>query len=130
MVYRRRVCSKLFYLLSVQVFQVLSEKKHIYAIKYVNLEDADKETIDSYRNEIAYLNKLQQHSDKIIRLYDYEITERYIYLVMECGNIDLNSWLKKKKSINPWERKSYWKNMLEAVHTIHQHGYFKISSYI
>ncbi|KAH0519832.1 Dual specificity protein kinase TTK [Microtus ochrogaster] len=52
------------------VFQVLSEKKHIYAIKYVNLEDADKETIDSYRNEIAYLNKLQQHSDKIIRLYD------------------------------------------------------------
>ncbi|KAK7817120.1 hypothetical protein U0070_001832 [Myodes glareolus] len=107
---------------SSKVFQVLSEKKHIYAIKYVNLEDADKETIDSYRNEIAYLNKLQQHSDKIIRLYDYEITERYIYLVMECGNIDLNSWLKKKKSINPWERKSYWKNMLEAVHTIHQHG--------
>ncbi|KAK7822803.1 hypothetical protein U0070_022742 [Myodes glareolus] len=115
---------------SSKVFQVLSEKKHIYAIKYVNVEDADKETIDSYRNEIAYLNKLQQHSDKIIRLYDYEITERYIYLVMECGNIDLNSWLKKKKSINPWERKSYWKNMLEAVHTIHQHGYFKISSYI
>lgn len=53
-----------------------------------------------------------------------EITERYIYMVMECGNIDLNSWLKKKKSINPWERKSYWKNMLEAVHTIHEHGIF------
>ncbi|XP_021488954.1 dual specificity protein kinase TTK isoform X2 [Meriones unguiculatus] len=107
---------------SSKVFQVLNEKKHIYAIKYVNLEDADSQTIDSYRNEIAYLNKLQQHCDKIIRLYDYEITEQYIYMVMECGNIDLNSWLKKKKSINPWERKSYWKNMLEAVHTIHQHG--------
>jgi serine/threonine-protein kinase TTK/MPS1 len=48
-------------------------------------------------------------------------------MVMECGNTDLNSSLKKKKSINPWERKSYWKNMLEAVHTIHQHG-IKISS--
>lgn len=107
---------------SSKVFQVLNEKKQINAIKYVNLEDADSQTIDSYRNEIAYLNKLQQHSDKIIRLYDYEITDRYIYMVMECGNIDLNSWLKKKKSINPWERKSYWKNMLEAVHTIHQHG--------
>ncbi|XP_028612038.1 dual specificity protein kinase TTK [Grammomys surdaster] len=107
---------------SSKVFQVLNEKKQINAIKYVNLEDADSQTIDSYRNEIAYLNKLQQHSDKIIRLYDYEITERYIYMVMECGNIDLNTWLKKKKSINPWERKSYWKNMLEAVHTIHQHG--------
>ncbi|XP_008061527.1 dual specificity protein kinase TTK isoform X2 [Carlito syrichta] len=107
---------------SSKVFQVLNEKKQIYAIKYVNLEEADNQTIDSYRNEIAYLNKLQQHSDKIIRLYDYEITDQYIYMVMECGNIDLNSWLKKKKSINPWERKSYWKNMLEAVHTIHQHG--------
>ncbi|XP_069344476.1 dual specificity protein kinase TTK isoform X2 [Eulemur rufifrons] len=107
---------------SSKVFQVLNEKKQIYAIKYVNLEEADNQTIDSYRNEIAYLNKLQQHSDKIIRLYDYEITDQYIYMVMECGNIDLNSWLKKKKSIDPWERKSYWKNMLEAVHTIHQHG--------
>ncbi|XP_044529921.1 dual specificity protein kinase TTK [Gracilinanus agilis] len=107
---------------SSKVFQVLSEKKQIYAIKYVNLEEADHQTIESYRNEIAYLSKLQQHSDKIIRLYDYEITDRYIYMVMECGNIDLNSWLKKKKTINPWERKSYWKNMLEAVHTIHQHG--------
>ncbi|XP_012501502.1 PREDICTED: dual specificity protein kinase TTK [Propithecus coquereli] len=110
---------------SSKVFQVLNEKKQIYAIKYVNLEEADNQTIDSYRNEIAYLNKLQQHSDKIIRLYDYEITDQFIYMVMECGNIDLNSWLKKKKSIDPWERKSYWKNMLEAVHTIHQHGILK-----
>ncbi|XP_012664972.1 dual specificity protein kinase TTK isoform X1 [Otolemur garnettii] len=107
---------------SSKVFQVLNERKQIHAIKYVNLEEADVQTVESYRNEIAYLNKLQQHSDKIIRLYDHEITDQYIYMVMECGNIDLNSWLKKKKSIDPWERKSYWKNMLEAVHTIHQHG--------
>ncbi|XP_053143004.1 dual specificity protein kinase TTK isoform X2 [Hemicordylus capensis] len=107
---------------SSKVFQVLDEKKQLYAIKYVNLEDADQQTIESYKNEIAHLNKLQQHSDKIIRLYDYEIGEKNIYMVMECGNIDLNSWLKKKKTINPWERKSYWKNMLEAVHAIHQQG--------
>uniref|UniRef100_A0A8D0DVK5 Dual specificity protein kinase TTK n=1 Tax=Salvator merianae TaxID=96440 RepID=A0A8D0DVK5_SALMN len=107
---------------SSKVFQVLDEKKQLYAIKYVNLEEADPQTLESYKNEIAHLNKLQQHSDKIIRLYDYEIGEKNIYMVMECGNIDLNSWLKKKKTINPWERKSYWKNMLEAVHTIHQHG--------
>ncbi|XP_066465864.1 dual specificity protein kinase TTK [Tiliqua scincoides] len=107
---------------SSKVFQVLDEKKQLYAIKYVDLQEADQHTKDSYKNEIAHLNKLQQHSDKIIRLYDYEISEKSIYMVMECGNIDLNSWLKKKKTINPWERKSYWKNMLEAVHTIHQHG--------
>ncbi|XP_053316050.1 dual specificity protein kinase TTK [Spea bombifrons] len=107
---------------SSKVFQVMDDKKHLYAIKYVNLEEADQQTIESYQNEISHLNRLQQHCDKIIRLYDYEITEQHIYMVMECGNIDLNSWLRKKKTINPWERKSYWKNMLEAVHTIHQHG--------
>ncbi|KAF3826895.1 hypothetical protein GH733_009420, partial [Mirounga leonina] len=100
---------------SSKVFQVLNEKKQIRAIKYVNLEEADNQTTKSYRNEIAYLNKLQQHSDKIIQLYDYEITDQYILH-------DLNSWLKKKKSINPWERKRYWKSTLEAVYTIHQHG--------
>ncbi|KAM4042392.1 dual specificity protein kinase TTK isoform 2-T2 [Anomaloglossus baeobatrachus] len=107
---------------SSKVFQVMDDKKRLYAIKYVNLEEADKQTIESYQNEISHLNKLQEHSDKIIRLYDYEITKEHIYMVMECGNIDLNTWLRKKKTINPWERKSYWKNMLEAVHTIHQHG--------
>ncbi|NP_001082090.1 TTK protein kinase S homeolog [Xenopus laevis] len=107
---------------SSKVFQVMDDKKHLYAIKYVNLEEADQQTIESYQNEISHLNKLQQHCDKIIRLFDYEITDQHIYMVMECGNIDLNTWLRKKKTINPWERKSYWKNMLEAVHTIHQHG--------
>nr|XP_034965430.1 dual specificity protein kinase TTK isoform X4 [Zootoca vivipara] len=103
------------------VFQVLDEKKQLYAIKYVNLEEAEQQTLESYKNEIAHLNKLQQHCDKIIRLYDYEISKKSIYMLMECGNIDLNTWLKKKK-INPWERKSFWENMLEAVHTIHTHG--------
>ncbi|KGL95302.1 Dual specificity protein kinase TTK, partial [Charadrius vociferus] len=107
---------------SSKVFQVLNEKKQLYAVKYVNLEEADQQTVESYKNEIAHLSKLQQHSDKIIRLYGYEITDHHIYMVMECGNIDLNSWLKRKKTIDPLERKSYWKNMLEAVHTIHEHG--------
>ncbi|XP_040284621.1 LOW QUALITY PROTEIN: dual specificity protein kinase TTK [Bufo bufo] len=107
---------------SSKVFQVMDDKKHLYAIKFVNLEEADTQTIESYQNEISHLHKLQQHSDKIIRLYDCKITKEHIYMVMECGNIDLNTWLRKKKTINPWERKSYWKNMLEACHTIHQHG--------
>lgn len=41
---------------------------------------------------------------------------------MECGNLDLNTWLRNRKAVNPLERKFYWKNMLEAVQTIHKHG--------
>lgn len=51
-----------------------------------------------------------------------EITNSYIYMLMECGNLDLNTWLRNRKAVNPLERKFYWKNMLEAVHTIHKHG--------
>uniref|UniRef100_A0AAX7UBD3 Dual specificity protein kinase TTK n=1 Tax=Astatotilapia calliptera TaxID=8154 RepID=A0AAX7UBD3_ASTCA len=107
---------------SSKVYQVLDHKKQLYAVKYVNLEEADAQTIESYKNEIEHLNHLQQYSDQIIKLYDYEITNSYIYMLMECGNLDLNTWLRKRKTVNPLERKFYWKNMLEAVHTIHKHG--------
>lgn len=53
-----------------------------------------------------------------------EITNSYIYMLMECGNLDLNTWLRNRKTVNPLERKFYWKNMLEAVYTIHKHGSF------
>ncbi|KAG7273653.1 hypothetical protein CRUP_018132, partial [Coryphaenoides rupestris] len=104
------------------VYQVLDHKKQLYAVKYVNLEEADPQTVESYKNEIEHLNHLQQYSDQIIKLYDYEITDSYIYMLMECGNLDLNTWLRNRKSVVPLERKFYWKNMLEAVHTIHKHG--------
>ncbi|CAJ1061976.1 dual specificity protein kinase Ttk [Xyrichtys novacula] len=107
---------------SSKVYQVLDHKKQLFAVKYVNLEEADAQTVESYKNEIEHLNHLQQYSDQIIKLHDYEITNSYIYMLMECGNIDLNTWLRNRKSVNPLERKFYWKNMLEAVQTIHKHG--------
>lgn len=57
-----------------------------------------------------------------------EITSSYIYMLMECGNLDLNRWLQKRTAVNPLERKLYWKNMLEAVQTIHKHGCESITS--
>ncbi|XP_072534958.1 dual specificity protein kinase Ttk [Salminus brasiliensis] len=107
---------------SSKVYQVLDHKKQLYAVKYVNLDEADAQTIESYKNEIEHLNHLQQYSDQIIKLYDYEITDSYIYMLMECGSLDLNTWLRNRKTVNSLERKFYWRNMLEAVQTIHKHG--------
>ncbi|XP_047217337.1 dual specificity protein kinase Ttk [Girardinichthys multiradiatus] len=107
---------------SSKVYQVLDHKKQLFAVKYVDLEEADAQTVESYKNEIEHLNHLQQYSDQIIKLYDYEITNSYIYMLMECGNLDLNTWLRNRQTVNPLERKFFWKNMLEAVHTIHKHG--------
>ncbi|KAL3060667.1 hypothetical protein OYC64_015093 [Pagothenia borchgrevinki] len=107
---------------SSKVYQVLDHKKQLFAVKYVDLEEADAQTVESYKNEIQHLNHLQLYSDQIIKLYDYEITNSYIYMLMECGNLDLNTWLRNRKTVNPLDRKFYWRNMLEAVHTIHNHG--------
>ncbi|XP_063054742.1 dual specificity protein kinase Ttk [Engraulis encrasicolus] len=107
---------------SSKVYQVLDHKKQLYAIKYVDLQEADTPTVEGYKNEIEHLNHLQQYSEQIIKLYDYEITSSHIYMVMECGNLDLNTWLRKRKTVNALERKFYWGNMLEAVQTIHKHG--------
>uniref|UniRef100_A0A8C7M444 Ttk protein kinase n=1 Tax=Oncorhynchus kisutch TaxID=8019 RepID=A0A8C7M444_ONCKI len=107
---------------SSKVYQVLDQRNQLFAVKYVNLEEADAQTVESYKNEIEHLNRLQQYSDQIIKLYDYEITNSYIYILMECGNLDLSTWLRNRKTVNPLERKLYWKNMLEAVQTIHKHG--------
>ncbi|XP_035601437.1 dual specificity protein kinase Ttk-like isoform X2 [Oncorhynchus keta] len=107
---------------SSKVYQVLDQRNQLFAVKYVNLEEADAQTVESYKNEIEHLNRLQQYSDQIIKLYDYEITNSYIYMLMECGNLDFSTWLRNRKTVNPLERKLYWKNMLEAVQTIHKHG--------
>ncbi|XP_064856217.1 dual specificity protein kinase Ttk-like [Oncorhynchus nerka] len=106
---------------SSKVYQVLDQCNQLFAVKYVNLEEADAQTVESYKNEIEHLNRLQQYSDQIIKLYDYEITNSYIYMLMECGNLDLSTWLHNRKTVNPLERKLYWKNMLEAFQTIHKH---------
>ncbi|KAM9798553.1 dual specificity protein kinase Ttk [Neosynchiropus ocellatus] len=107
---------------SSKVYQVLDLHKRLFVVKCVDLEEADPQAIESYKNEIEHLNHLQQYSDQIIKLYDYEITDSYIYMLMECGNLDLNTLLRNKKTVNPLERKIYWRNMLEAVQTIHKHG--------
>ncbi|XP_071800891.1 dual specificity protein kinase TTK-like isoform X1 [Asterias amurensis] len=106
---------------SSKVYQVFSEsKKKVLAIKYVTLECADQMTIQGYMNEVTLLQKLRK-SANIIHLYDYEITDSHIYLVMECGSIDLASFLSTKK-INAQDMKFYWRGMLDAVDVVHQAG--------
>ena len=53
----------------MKVYEVLDESSNLRAVKVVNMEDADDETIASYKNEIDLLKRLQ-YSDRIIKMYD------------------------------------------------------------
>ncbi|XP_077977453.1 uncharacterized protein LOC144433013 [Glandiceps talaboti] len=110
---------------SSKVYQVFDEsKKKLYAIKQVNLECADEMTVQGYINEINLLQKLMK-SERIIHLYDCQVTDTHIYMIQECGSIDLASFLrkaKKQKAIKNEDIKHYWRHMLEAVECVHKEG--------
>ena len=74
------------------------------------------------------LHKLQG-LDRIIKLFDYENVadeaEELLYVVMEKGDTDLASLLKKyasNKELTPAMIKHYWAEMLHAVACIHKNG--------
>lgn len=106
------------------VFRLLGPDRKVYALKEVDLSSADDATIESYVNEIQLLMRLQGRSS-IIQLvtYDQDQAKKVLYLVMECGDVDLATMLKnrrlEKKVIDENHLRLYWQQMLEAVQTIH-----------
>ncbi|KAL9988565.1 hypothetical protein ACROYT_G003023 [Oculina patagonica] len=106
---------------SSKVFQAFDGKR-ICAIKYVNLEEADDFIVQSYINEVQLLERLQGN-DNIVKLFDWELCQEknHLILVMECGSIDLAGFLRKNRTkITEGELQVFWRQMLEAVHVIHE----------
>lgn len=95
----------------------------LMAIKCVDLSRMDKESAQSCLQEITMLGKLQ--APCIIKMYDYEVKNHTIYVVMEMGETDLSKFL---KSICAEKRPPltmilhYWTEMLTAVKHIHDNG--------
>ncbi|XP_064096993.1 dual specificity protein kinase TTK-like [Macrobrachium nipponense] len=112
---------------SSKVYEVLDlETRETKAIKVVELEGLDEPTLKCYENEIAILKRLQW-SDRVIKLYDFEVTATHLKLLMEKGNQDMASVLSEVRGsqrarISPFTVKHYWQGMLLAVQAIHNEG--------
>ncbi|KAI0035205.1 kinase-like domain-containing protein [Vararia minispora EC-137] len=112
---------------SSRVYRVLSQDSELFAIKRVALDKNDPDTMASYMNEISLLKRLNGN-ERIIRLIDSEVQnnnrgrQNFLYLVMECGEIDLAKLLQEqqKRPMNLVWIAYYWQQMLEAVHVIHE----------
>lgn len=76
--------------------KMLSNNK-LYAIKKVTFDQFDDACIAGFRGEIDLLLKLKS-TPRVVKLVDYAIGEGSIYLVMECGEIDLAHVLQSKLS--------------------------------
>lgn len=66
---------------SSRVYRVISPDNGIYALKRVDLENADQRTIDGYKNEIALLKRLEGNR-RIIRLIEFDTTSSKKKLMM------------------------------------------------
>lgn len=113
---------------SSRVYRVMAENYKIFALKRVNLEDADPASIVGYKGEIDLLRKLE-NNDRVVRLFDYEINDekQTLSVLMEVGESDLfrilNQKLKSENAILDLSfTRFYWKEMLECVQAVHQHG--------
>ncbi|XP_029156036.1 probable serine/threonine-protein kinase mps1 [Nylanderia fulva] len=93
------------------------------AIKCVNLSKMDKESAQGCLDEISMLQKLQ--APCVVRMFDYEIRDSMVYVVMEMGDTDLSKLLKsmsQEKQISLTMILYYWTEMLTAVKHIHDNG--------
>lgn len=59
---------------SAKVYRVTAENGKMFALKRVNIENADENTVRGYKGEINLLQKLA-NVERVIRLYDFELNE-------------------------------------------------------
>ncbi|GAA5870322.1 hypothetical protein JCM3774_004641, partial [Rhodotorula dairenensis] len=104
---------------SSKVYRVTTERNDLLALKRVDTRN-DSESRASFINEITLLRKLAGKPE-IIQLVDSEIQGKYVVMVMEAGETDLNtllaSYAGKPVSLN--FIRYIWEQMLSAVQVIH-----------
>ncbi|XP_028050394.1 probable serine/threonine-protein kinase mps1 isoform X2 [Monomorium pharaonis] len=93
------------------------------AIKCVDLSKMDKDSAQGCLDEISMLHKLQ--APCVVKMFDYQIKDSMVYVVMEMGDTDLSRLLKsmsQEKQISITMILYYWTEMLTAVKHIHDNG--------
>ena len=126
-----------------QVFRVLSPEGKVLALKQVRT-DTEPGLREAVLNEIELMRlfKKMNLTNHIIELIDAEVKddEEIIYVVMECGEIDLahllqrHRELSKEGSLNDNFICMNWEQMLHAVDAIHEarviHGDLKPANFL
>ncbi|OAG30469.1 serine/threonine-protein kinase TTK/MPS1 [Nematocida displodere] len=116
---------------SGKVYQVLSDKNEVFALKKIKLPTGSEsdEVHRIYVNEIEHLKKLR-HRHEIVTLKDSYVNKDRIAILMEYGDIDLSRFLEiertrvpegYRKSRETYMLRNLWEQMVRAVKCIHDH---------
>ncbi|ODQ82129.1 hypothetical protein BABINDRAFT_160308 [Babjeviella inositovora NRRL Y-12698] len=110
---------------SSKVYKAKSMRNNrIYAIKKVLFDQFDDASVHGFKGEIDLLLHLRETTDRVVRLIDYSMTDGSLYLVMECGEIDLahvlSDRIKRPLDINFVRYHTI--ELFKCVESVHQAG--------
>lgn len=71
---------------SAKVYRVTAENGKMFALKRVNIENADENTVKGYKGEINLLQKMTS-VERVIQLYDYELNEEKHMLSLVSSSV-------------------------------------------
>lgn len=109
-----------------KVYKVRSlATKQTLAIKKVSFDQFDESCVTGFKGEIDLLTKLK-NEPRVVKLVDHTISEGSIFLVMECGDLDLARVLQTKVSLETKLDFSFVKfhamEILRCVEAVHRVG--------
>ncbi|KAI9719189.1 MAG: Dual-specificity kinase, spindle pole body (SPB) duplication and spindle checkpoint function [Chrysothrix sp. TS-e1954] len=112
---------------SSDVYRVMAENDKMFALKKVNLEDCNEDTVRGYKGEIELLKKLE-NNDRVVRLFDFEVNEQKqsLSVLMEMGESDLNRIFgtrvqPESSHLDLAFTRHYWREMVSCVEAVHAH---------
>lgn len=74
-----------------------------------------------YNSAASKLNLFAVIKNLLLSFRELSQEKSHLILVMECGSIDLAGFLRKNRTkITENELRVFWRQMLEAVHVIHE----------
>ncbi|SGZ54607.1 CIC11C00000003231 [Sungouiella intermedia] len=109
-----------------KVYKVRSlATKQTLAIKKVSFDQFDDSCVKGFKGEIDLLIKLK-NEPRVVKLVDHSISDGSIFLVMECGDLDLARVLQTKLSLESKLDFNFVKfhamEILRCVEAVHRAG--------
>ncbi|KOS14494.1 serine threonine-protein kinase mph1 [Malassezia pachydermatis] len=110
---------------AVRMEPVDDEHQGYFAMKQVSLRRLEPESRDELVQEAQLLEQLAQvpgNEKYILRYFGHRLNRDTLKILLELGDMDFSHLLKVKAPLSFSDIRTYWRQMLEAVHFIHEKG--------
>ncbi|WFC96575.1 dual-specificity kinase [Malassezia brasiliensis] len=109
----------------VRMEEVEESRQGYFAMKQVSLRRLEPESRDELIQEAQLLEQLAQqpgHEHYILRYFGHRLNKDTLKILLELGEMDFSSVLKAHGPLTHTQICTYWRQMLEAVHFVHEKG--------